>query len=282
MEQRLLKFLLIQLKVTAAMLLVVLVSLLSLSFTAHKFADDLWAQLGISKAEATEYIGSGFLDGYLRHYGVKNAKNIVVGNRAKIVSDLGAYTRQYVNSDQFKAEYKAHRESLRPTPPEPAKTADELREEYKKTISASIKSMEEFAKGTNPDLKKVALENLPPLKQQLKELDNPEHELIKLMANGEKTNFEYKTKKYEDDLATWESKNPVDPKLLIKTRLKNFLELTTDIDFNAQLKERYGKMVFVNPDYERKPADWKTAFRAGKEAVTAARNIAQDWLKELN
>ncbi|MET0243318.1 MAG: hypothetical protein ABW174_07615, partial [Flavitalea sp.] len=61
-----------------------------------------------------------------------------------------------------------------------------------------------------------------------------------------------------------------------------FLEVTSDIDFNAQLKEKNGKMIFVNPAYEGKSADWKRAFRSGREAVLAARSFAQEWLKELN
>ena len=69
---------------------------------------------------------------------------------------------------------------------------------------------------------------------------------------------------------------------LIKTRLFKFLEVTKDIDYNAQLTERNGKKYFANPKYEGKSGQWKMAFRAGKEVTETARTFVQEWLKELN
>jgi hypothetical protein len=40
-------------------------------------------------------------------------------------------------------------------------------------------------------------------------------------------------------------------------------------------------MVFVNPEYERKPSDWKFIFRSGKESSDAARVVATQWLAGL-
>ena len=40
-------------------------------------------------------------------------------------------------------------------------------------------------------------------------------------------------------------------------------------------------MLFVNPAYQAKSAQWKTCYRAGKQATTAARAAVQAWLKEL-
>jgi hypothetical protein len=74
---------------------------------------------------------------------------------------------------------------------------------------------------------------------------------------------------------------PEDPRLLVKTRLQEFLDLTADIDFNARLVNRNGRMVFENPDYESRDANWKKCFRAGKETIAAARDFAQQWLKEI-
>ncbi len=47
------------------------------------------------------------------------------------------------------------------------------------------------------------------------------------------------------------------------------------------LKEEYRMKKFVNPAYEKKPAEWKMAYRAGKPAVDAARTFAKAWLAEL-
>ena len=59
------------------------------------------------------------------------------------------------------------------------------------------------------------------------------------------------------------------------------LDVTKDVDFNASLKEQYGKKKFVNPAYEAKRPEWKMAFRAGKEVTEMTRAFAQQWLNEL-
>jgi hypothetical protein len=281
MEQRLLKVVLIQLRVAAALLVGGILTVLILSFSTARLADDIWGKLGLPKDQGTEYIGSGFLEGYFSYYGARNLKNIATGNRADIVKGLGDYAREYVNSEKFRQQYLKHREGLRPQPPAPAKTAAEVRAQQVGAVNESIKAMEGFAKNTNADLKKMAEENLPELRKQLKDIERPDNELIKLIADAEKTNFEMQTQRHAENLAKWEKEFPVDPKHLVKKRLVNFLELTSDIDFNAELKEKNGHKVFVNTAYERKSDDWKRAFRAGREAVTAARTFAQNWLNEL-
>ena len=74
-----------------------------------------------------------------------------------------------------------------------------------------------------------------------------------------------------------EKRFPADAKELIKQRLTEFLEVSATVDFDAQLN---GSM-FANPTYEAKSQQWKMCFRAGKAVVTAAREEAQTWLKEL-
>lgn len=53
------------------------------------------------------------------------------------------------------------------------------------------------------------------------------------------------------------------------------------MDFAAPLVERDGAMRFADASYERKPPEWKRCYRAGKEAVDAARSAATAWLKEV-
>ena len=86
---------------------------------------------------------------------------------------------------------------------------------------------------------------------------------------------------HENLLKQWEAKYPTNHLLYIKVRLQEFLDATKDIDFGAQLIEKKGVKHFVNPDYERKGNRWKAAFRAGKEAVEAARTFAEQWINEI-
>jgi hypothetical protein len=64
---------------------------------------------------------------------------------------------------------------------------------------------------------------------------------------------------------------------MVKQRLQEFLDISKTVDFDAELQ---GSM-FKNPAYERKSAQWKMCYRAGKEVVEAAREEADKWLKEL-
>lgn len=94
-----------------------------------------------------------------------------------------------------------------------------------------------------------------------------------------KQNWEQENRNYQEGLAAWEAQYPPSPDAMIKMRLKYFLELSATVDFNAKLsKGPYGKMVFVNQEYESKSADWKLIFRSGKESVEAARAVAKEWL----
>src|SRR5215212_812009 len=75
------------------------------SFTANKLADEFLKQLGISKEGADEKITGSFLGGSIDIYGVKNAKNILLGNRKAITLDLLNYTKKFANSQSFIKKY---------------------------------------------------------------------------------------------------------------------------------------------------------------------------------
>lgn len=86
---------------------------------------------------------------------------------------------------------------------------------------------------------------------------------------------------YEAELEKWEKNYPTDHRLLIARRLQKFLAVSVDVDFNAQLVEIDGYMKFADEQYEKKSAEWKLCFRAGKETVDAARAFATAWLATL-
>ena len=86
---------------------------------------------------------------------------------------------------------------------------------------------------------------------------------------------------YERSIADWNENYPQNQLLFVKKRLQQFLDETRNIDFAAELTEKNGKKVFVNPDYEHKSSRWKMAFRAGKEVVEPARDFVQKWIEEI-
>jgi hypothetical protein len=267
-----------------ACLLVLLLSGICLflaSFKTSRLSDEIWKELGLSRQDANHGISTSFMQGHFYYYSAKNAKNIAVGNRAAVVKELGAYAKEYVNSDAFKKEYMQERESRKPAAPKPAKTMDEVRKEQVETMQTAIKNIEPLLKMDNPEIRKGAKEGLEQFQKQLKDLENPNSELVKMLADGERLTFENNTANYKENMAKWERDYPANQLLLVKRRLQQFLDVTANVDYNAELKEQYGKKRFVNPSYESKGREWKQAFRAGKDATEAARAFAQEWIKEI-
>jgi len=76
-----------------------------------------------------------------------------------------------------------------------------------------------------------------------------------------------------------EKKYPQDPADMIRKRLTDFLAVSANVDFDAELTPA---RTFVRPEYEKKSSEWKMCFRAGRSVVEAARVEAQKWLDELN
>ena len=69
---------------------------------------------------------------------------------------------------------------------------------------------------------------------------------------------------------------------MVKKWINTFLEKSADINFAAKtVKDKNGKLKFVDEEYEYKDSQWKLYYRAGKETVSAARTFAQGWLGEL-
>lgn len=252
------------------------------SFKAEKMYADLWQQLGIGKSSGTEKIKESFLGGYLQFYGVRNIKKIVAGDRAATAKDLLEYTRQYVQSEAFKKEYNKYREDSKPREPQPAKTLEEIQKERIADLTESIAKTEKSVKNTtDPSLKKIFEDAIVKQKQNLKEYQDPNYKILKLMAKGEQQTYEYNKKRFDEDTQKWSEKYPVNHMEFVKLRLQEVLKATEGVDFDAELKESYGKKVFVNPTYERKNDNWKYAFRAGKEVTETVRKYVEKWISEI-
>lgn len=252
------------------------------SFTLRSTTEAVFQKLGINQPDANQNISSSLLRGYSSHYGARNLKSIIAGDRASIVKDVVLYARQYTKGAEFKKDYEALRTKNQPQAPTNPETEAELRSKLVADLKKSIASTEESMVKMNDETKKMMAESLATLKTQLKEYENPNNELIKMMAQGAAQTYIYEQEEYKKKLAKWEKDYPANEQLFVKMRLQQFLNETKDIDFNAELKDNgRGKMKFVNPSYEAKSVDWKKAFRAGKEATETARQMVQVWLQEI-
>jgi predicted phage tail protein len=263
-------------------LMLVSFSLLLSSFSAHKMTDDMWKILGITKQSGDEKIKTSFTNGYLYYYGIKNLKNLASGDRGALAKDLLTYTKQYINSPVFAKEYEQTRKSAKPQEPvlKPLRSIEEIQKEEIAKAEKSIKDTEKNMKEM-PQYAKTMEPMLEILKKNLKDYQNPKNTYFTSIAMGEKYDQESQVKNHKDRIKQWETAYPENPDQLIAERLQKMLNAIKDIDYNAELAEKWGKKRFVNPAYESKNPEWKQGFRAGKEVTESARAFAQKWLNEL-
>ena len=267
----------------AVLLLSSIIANILLSFSVKKYADEFWDQLGMSRQSGDESIRESFLQGYIYNYGATSAKNIAAGNRAAVTRDLLTYTKQYISSDAFKKEYEKKRLAGKPWEPQKkvVRNREEIRKEMIDETKKAIAELEKNMPSFTPDVKKTMNEVLVTQKQQLKDYQDPNSQMIEIMAEGEKMAFENEWKNYQLNLKKWEDENPVNPAVFIKRRLQQYLDIVNTVDFTAALKDASGKKKFVNDSYERKSNDWKKVFRAGREVNDVAKSFAAAWIKEL-
>jgi hypothetical protein len=277
------------LKIISTLFILAILALFTIAMKLKQTADDVWKQLGISVSDAQYDIRESFFDGHLYFYFAKNAKDIALGNRAAVVKELIAYAKKYYNSPEFRKAFQEHQEKLGASvwatiPPKPvAKTADSIRAEEKRLLEKQLAVTETYLNSPNPTAKKNATAQIENIKKQIQALDDPNNPTVKRKLDVYNRNYQIQLKVYNERKQNYDTLYPSDPKSLLKQRLQQILDITADVDFSAELRVGYkGLKYFVNPDYQKKPAEWKMAFRAGKPATDAIRAAAQQWLKELD
>ena len=283
MQQRTLKLIVLQLRISASLLILALLAALLMSFTAKNVVADVWQQLGISKEKGLRNIESSFLNGYFQYYGAEKVKSILTGDRVAIAKDLMVYTKQQISSESFKKQYEKERQSAKPVHyPLEAKTKEAIRQEKISEAEKTIRETEANYKNMTPEIVKALQPTIELLKKNIKEYKDPNSKMIELLYQSEKINVENREKDYQEAVKNWETAYPADYRELVRRRLQKFVELAKTVDFSAELKIVNGKKKFVNPAYEYQTPEWKQIFRAGKDVIEPAVAFAGQWISELN
>jgi hypothetical protein len=199
-----------------------------------------------------------------------------VAARPAVVNATYLWIKTSVNSAAFKAAYAQARDQMKPTPPRFDGTVDD---ELKRQAAEQAKQSEASKKmiATLPADQRASMEAM--MKQADAMANDPKAVAFKRQLIESQRAQAQQT--YEADLKKWQNNYPTDLLVLVARRLQTFLTVTADIDFAAKTTPQGGHLVFVNPAYQSKSRDWHMCFRAGKEAVTAARAAATKWLAEL-
>jgi hypothetical protein len=269
---------------SAAVLLLAAGIFTAYSFTLRKIADDIWKQLGMTEQQAKDDIRYSFFSGYLNYYGARDIKNIALGDRTSIATNILAYTKKYTSSPDFEKEYQRNREmeKAKIVMPAPMITREELTKKKITEAESSIKTFEDLLKNaTDPGVIKSFKDQLAYWKKAAEEYKSPSSSQINYELQMDANRYKTEKDSYDQLMKQWEKKYPESSSQFVKQRLADFLESTGNIDYNAALIDKANKKIFVNPVYEKKNWKWKMGFRAGKEATESARAFAQQWLKEL-
>ncbi|MBL7725118.1 MAG: hypothetical protein JNK27_13280 [Chitinophagaceae bacterium] len=251
---------------------------IGLLFSAFKMVDDIITRLGMQQENAQWHIIRNFIGRFdtgpmepgvedgpansvykqLQSFRIPTAKllpSVISGDKAAAAKELCEYVKKYVNSVEFATEYVKLREGAIPLTDRGMSLSDLKR---------------------NSEVHRLNIKNYPNdtkyVAEQQKLLDESEKK-IAVMLDAAKKPFPGRE--------AWEKLYPVDPAVIIKARLQEYLQVAATVDFTAKLTEpdKYKIKKFVNPVYEKKSLKWKAIYRAGKEVNDAVTAFVKEWLK---
>jgi flagellar biosynthesis GTPase FlhF len=245
-------------------------------------AQSTLANFGVNTTEVQRKLVSSLVNGYAPAY--PNRKQFQAGTpamRAAFAKEALAWLKACTESPAFQEDYRKQREAARPAAPSSQGTADERYAKYLADQRRSLQEMKQNVAKMPPDMQKQMAEAVKTMEAQL-ERSSKDAQMIAMMKQGLAQQAAADQNVYQQRLADFEKRFPAEPRVLVASRLREFLELSKSVDFDAKLVPAgSGKMKFADPQYERMPERWKLCYRAGRDAVQAARAFATDWLRQL-
>jgi hypothetical protein len=244
-------------------------------------AQSAWAGLGVGDAT-----GKAIVDGWLES-GSLNAtpaakafKAATPASRAVLVKNAIAWAKSYTESPAFKAAYEKERQSSRPSPPEAKGTVEDELARQRAERQKAVDDMKQGLGQMAPEMRKAMEAAIKEAEAANKKMD-ADPQMVAMFRQMVEAQRAEDQEAYKGRLAAFEKRWPADPKTLVGRRLQEFLDISKDVDFDAKLVPAGKLMRFADPRYEEKPPTWKLCFRSGREAVAAAREAAQTWLKAI-
>jgi len=200
--------------------------------------------------------------------------------RAKLVESVLAWAKGYTETPAFAAAYAHAREQSKPAAPVAKGSVDEELQQQRAEQQKQIEEMKKTAASMPAEQRKAIEEAIKSVIATTEQIQN-DPQMQQIQRQGIEQGRIADQQQYEAALQNWEKDYPADPRVLIAQRLREFLDVSGDVNFEAKLAPNDDGHRFAEPQYEQKSSDWKLCYRAGKEAVTAARTFATGWLSEL-
>lgn len=194
--------------------------------------------VGIPNAFVKDCMWSSFSGRYFSYPSVEKLKKVAAGDRAAVVREIAEFAKHYTRSEEFRQKYQQFREDQKPEKPAPPPTAEQRRRTDKAELQKSLREMEANMKQAPADQKPVFEQTLSLMKQQVKEIDNPNNAMYSAeMDKYSKQSYEMELTEYAKRMQEWERAYPPSPNPMIKKWLTQFLEESRDVDFAAKLRQ---------------------------------------------
>lgn len=231
---------------------------LGLAVPGILLAADILVSLGLNQAEFEEACFRFVKEPeQLPHLRITPAmRALAVLQRKSAAEALGARAKAYYASEAFRTRWAEYRAPFAGGE-EQAHHLAKQEAEMKGQIDQAVQQMEQM------------LPMLPPAQQA-------EMKKAIAKAKAEKTKVKAEGRRGESADAP-----PKDPAVNLKKALRHFLAVTDGVDYGAGISFQNGRKYFSDKALEAKPAEWKMAYRAGREASEGLRTYVRAWLAEL-
>lgn len=237
-------------------------------------AQTVLSQLGLEEPQARKALLTSVSTGsvYMGSAARRAFKAAPAATQKALVEGAIAWAKAHTTTADFKRAYAAQRDAARPKAPDPSQSGmpDAGGQQ------AQIEQMKKTAASMPPEQRQAMEEAIKTMEAMQKD-----PQMRKLQEQGAVMARQAADERHQRDIARWNENFPEDPNVLIARRLRSFLDVSGGVDFSAKLVPSGTGMKFADPKYEAKPNEWKMCYRAGPDAVGAARSAAAAWLKEI-
>jgi hypothetical protein len=207
--------------------------ILSIAWIAGALAADSMAAFGLKANELEARIVESLANGYIPAQPDKKAfKAAPPETQAAFVRSTLSWFKTYTETDTFKTDYANQRASAKPAPAESKGTADQqyaaFLEEQRKDIERTKQEIAQMP----PEMQKQMQGVVKQMEDNLaKSAKDPQ--MAEIMKDSYAKEAIAAQQDYQERMATWEKKYPEDPKALVAARLRQFLEVSQSVDFDA-------------------------------------------------
>jgi hypothetical protein len=245
-------------------------------------AEGSLADFGVTEARLKSGLVNAFAEGHLPLYPSQKAYAAASpAMRVAFVKSLFGFVKTYAETPAFKADYDRRRAAAKPASMASKGSVDD---QYAKKMAEQQKSIEEM----KANISKMPAEMQKSMQEAVQQMEaslaqtSKDSQMTAMMKQGIAQENESSQQDFQKRMADYEARYPADPKIIIAKRLREFLDVSKDVAYDAKLVPMGGgKMKFADPNLESKSEYWKLCFRAGKEPVDAARVAANEWLRQL-